>query len=103
MDAIVAERLTASSRIYAIYGTCGIGIMSEYFPHGTIEEMAIPEDDIDDDNDDDGPLICYNDLSGLLKLEISLHMAEALAELHGYLGGAIIHQDIVRIECVNRC
>lgn len=99
MDAIVAERLTASPRIYAIYGTCGIGIMSEYFPHGTLEEMAIPEDDIYFHTDDDeGPLISYNDLPGLTKLKISLHMAEALADLHGYSGGTIVHQDVVRLK-----
>ena len=95
MDAIVAERLTASPRIYRIYGTCGIGIMSEYFPHGQIEEIAVPED-INTSSLvlDEGPLICYNDLSGLKKLQISLHMAEALAEIHGYRGGPIVHQDV---------
>jgi hypothetical protein len=97
MDAIVAERLTASSRIYAIYGTCGIGIMSEYFPHGNIEEIAIPDDDIIFHmGEEDRPLICYNELPGLMKLKISLHMAEALADLHGYSGGVIVNQDIVR-------
>lgn len=95
MDAVVAERLTASPRIYNIYGTCGIGIMSEYFSHGHIETSAIPDDvSFNRTDDEEGPLICYNDFSGLAKLEISLHMAEALADLHGYSGGVIVHQDI---------
>jgi len=95
MDAIVAERLTSSPRIYNIYGACGVGIMSEYFPHGEIESIATPEVVLTNHTDDEkGPLICYNNLPGLTKLEISLHMAEALAELHGHSGGVIVHQDV---------
>ena len=97
MDAIVAERLTSSRRIYNIYGTCGIGIMSELFPHGHIEAFSITEDVIERTDKTEGPLICYNNLPGLTKLELSLHMAEALADLHGYAGGVIVHQDVVRI------
>ena len=96
MDAIVAERLTASPRIYDIYGACGIGIIAEYFPHGQVEEIAIPTDNIDFSNEENGPLICYNNLTALVKLELSLDMAEALADLHGYPGGPIVHQDVVR-------
>ena len=97
MDAIVAERLTASPRIYNIYGTCGIGIISEYFEQGQVEEIAIPTDDIDYSHEDEfGPLVCYNNLTGLMKLKLSLQLAEALADLHGYPGGPIVHQDVVR-------
>ena len=96
MDAIVAERLTASRRTYSIYGACGIGIISEYFPHGQLEEIAIIDDDVNIGNIvEEGPLISYNNLPGLTKLKISLHMAEALADLHGYSGGVIVHQDVV--------
>jgi hypothetical protein len=35
-------------------------------------------------------------LPDITKIQISLHMAEALADLHGYSGGIIVHQDIVR-------
>ena len=42
MDALIAERLTTSPRIYDIYTMCGLGIISEYFPHGDMEELAIP-------------------------------------------------------------
>jgi len=94
MDAIVAERLTSSRRIYNIYGTCGIGIMSEFFPHGQIEAFSITDDVIERTDETKGPLICYNNLTGLMKLELSLHMAEALVDLHGYAGGVIVHQDV---------
>lgn len=97
MDAIVAERLTGSPRIYTIYGNCGIGIMSEYFPHGQIEELAIPENaNISQTEEEGGPLICYNNLPGFVKLKMSLQMAEALADIHGFSGGVIVHQDVVR-------
>jgi len=96
MDAIVAERLTASRRTYSIYGTCGIGILSEYFPHGQLEEIVIIDDDeiFDDIDEEERPLLSYNNMPGLTKLKMSLHMAEALADLHGYSGGVIVHQDI---------
>ena len=42
MDALIAERLTTSPRIYDIYTMCGLGIISEFFPHGDMEDLAIP-------------------------------------------------------------
>lgn len=96
MDAIVAERLTSSPRIYAIYGFCGIGILSETFLNGHVEEMALLlSDDFVVSHDETSPLICHNDLSPQRKLELALQMAEALADLHGYPGGPIVHQDVV--------
>jgi hypothetical protein len=95
MDAVVAERLSASPRIYDIYGACGIGIMAEYFPHGQIEQIALPEEKITMGKESD-PLISHNDLSAMAKLKVSLHMAESLADLHGFPGGVIVHQDVVR-------
>jgi hypothetical protein len=41
VDANISERLTASPRVYDIYGHCGIGIMSEWFPHGDLENISI--------------------------------------------------------------
>ncbi len=95
-DALVAERLTASPRIYNIFGACGIGIMSEYFQEGDIEHIVIPHADVTIDfSKAQESLISYNSFSVLNKLEISLQMAEALADLHGYPAGPIVHQDVV--------
>ena len=91
MDAMVAERLTGSPRIYDIYGFCGQGIISEYFTHGDIERVAIPDDYKPGKND---TLRFYNELDLEQKVLISLQMAEAVADLHGYPGGVIVHQDI---------
>ncbi|KAL3917376.1 MAG: hypothetical protein SGILL_004743 [Bacillariaceae sp.] len=91
MDAMVAERLTASPRIYDIYGFCGQGIISEFFSHGDLESVTIPDDFKPEKN---GTLEFYNDFDLEQKLMISLQMAEAIADLHGYPGGVITHQDI---------
>jgi serine/threonine protein kinase len=94
MDAMVAERLTSSPRIYESYGFCGQGIISEFFRNGDLESVAIIGDGIPDEKHESIPLKSYNNLTGIQKLSISLQMAEAVADLHGYFGGVITHQDI---------
>ncbi|KAG7346821.1 hypothetical protein IV203_005890 [Nitzschia inconspicua] len=93
MDAVVAERLTASPRIYDIYGYCGLSILSELFRHGNIEDVLYPYYDSDDDSSDDVG-VAANDLLPRQKLKLALNLAEAVADLHGYSGGAIAHQDL---------
>ena len=97
MDAIVAERLSASPRIYDIYGFCGVGILSEFFYHGDIEGDVTGGDggymhpaDLHDETE----LKPQNNLTGIQKLVLSLEMAEALADLHGYPNGMIVHDDV---------
>ena len=90
MDAIIAERLTASPRIYDIYAFCGLGIMSEFFPHGDMEKVAVPEEDAVPEK----PYDPKNNLTPMEKLEVAKQMAEAMADLHGYNGGVMVHQDI---------
>jgi hypothetical protein len=97
MDAIVAERLSFSPRTYNIYGFCGIGIMSEYFYHGDIENDVTGGERGDmksEDLQDEAGLKPQNNLTGIEKLVLSLEMAEAIAELHGYTNGLIVHDDI---------
>ena len=99
MDAMVADRLTSSPRIYDIYGFCGMAIMSEYFPYGDYEDVAVPgtgyllttKEQIEQQENELTP---YNDIESIEKLRISLQMAEALADLHGDPNGAIVHQDV---------
>ncbi|KAL3943377.1 MAG: hypothetical protein SGBAC_002543 [Bacillariaceae sp.] len=90
MDAIVAERLTSSPRIYDIYGYCGLGILSEFFPHGDLEEEIVPDEDA---SVEDG-YSPQNELSPVQKLIVAKQMADAVADLHGHEGGIIVHQDI---------
>jgi serine/threonine protein kinase len=96
MDAIVAERLTSSPLIYDIYGFCGVSIVSEFFPHGNVEEASLYNDGYikpEKLHDKDG-VDPKNDLEPLEKLEISLQMAEGVATLHGFSGGLIVHNDV---------
>ena len=99
VDANIAERLTASPRIYDIFGYCGIGIISEFFQYGDLEEAAIDynnypevEQILEDSKKEE--LVVYNQVSSRDKLRAALHMAEAIADLHGYSNGVIVHQDV---------
>jgi serine/threonine protein kinase len=100
MDALVAERLTASPRIYDIYGLCGLGIMSEYFPHGDMFHVAVPGKGAMPAYElhDEYEVKPQNSLTGLKKLEISTQMAEALADLHGNSAGVIVHNDVKLVQ-----
>jgi serine/threonine protein kinase len=98
MDAIVAERLSASPRIYDIYGHCALSIASEFFYHGDIEDVSAgeigyesPSRDEENDDDDWQP---RNGLTPAQKLVLGLDMAESLADLHGHAAGMIIHDDV---------
>jgi len=99
MDAMVAERLTSSPRIYDIYGFCGTAIMSQYFPHGDYEDVAVPGSgylltEAKKTNEQINDLKPHNNIPSTEKLRISLQMAEALADLHGDPMGATVHQDV---------
>lgn len=99
MDAMVAERLTWSPRIYDIYAFCGLSILSEFFPHGDINGEAIigsgyPPSKKKRKGEKPDELRPYNNLSSEQKLVMSLQMAEAIADLHGDRDGVIVHQDI---------
>ena len=97
MDAIVAERLSSSPRTYNIYGFCGLGIISEFFYHGDMDGPFLGGDDgamKAEELQDEAELMPQNHLTGTEKLVLALEMAEAVAVLHGYEGGLIIHDDI---------
>ena len=99
VDALVMERLTASPRITEIYGHCGVSVYTESLP-GEIEQNAVPGDtrghmkqrEVDKHF---GP---QNDWSPELKLSLALLFAEAIADLHGYFGGVIVHGDIQLVQ-----
>lgn len=94
-DAIIMERLTASPRIADIYGHCGSSIYSEFLPN-EVEEQMIPGegDGINPPLHDKHDAHSLNDYTISEKLDIALQMAEAIADLHGYEGGVIVHDDI---------
>ena len=92
MDAIVSEKLSSSPRIVNIYGFCGTSMINEAMVHGDLFELASALDEPPDGGDD--PLIVFNNLTGTQKLNFALGMAEALAVVHSYPGGVIVHDDV---------
>jgi serine/threonine protein kinase len=96
MDAIVSERLSSSPRIVDIYGFCGLSMMSEYLSMGDLMKYATPGGGRShpvklNDTEDVDP---KNSFSATEKLTLSLQMAGAIALLHSYKGGLIVHDDI---------
>ena len=92
MDALVMERLTASPRIVNMYGHCATSVYTESLP-GEIEKNAVPHSHMKQRDVDKnfGP---QNDWSPELKLSLALGFAEALADLHGFKDGVIVHDDV---------
>lgn len=97
MDAIVSERLSSDPKTVDVYAYCGLGMLSEGLPMGDLETVALPIHDsrsvyIELEDEDDVDVL--NSLSLAEKLNYSLQMAEALAELHGFPDGVIVHDDV---------
>ena len=85
MDAIVAERLTASPRTFDMYAFCGLTIISEFFPYGDLEDAAVPHGNgYRKTNDRTELLNPHNSLTAIEKLSVATQMAESIADLHGY-------------------
>ena len=95
MDAVVAERLTSSPRTFDMYAFCGLTIISEFFPHGDLEDAAVPNGEGYRKTKDRNELLKpHNSFTAMEKLSVATQMAESIADLHGYPGGVIVHGDI---------
>lgn len=96
MDALVSERLSSNPRFVDMFGHCGTSVATEYLSFGDLEGMVVPNGgyikqkflmDIDDVHP-------QNQLDPTDKLAIALEMAEAIADMHGFEDGIIVHDDI---------
>lgn len=106
MDNLVAERLSSSPLIVDIYGSCGLAHLGESMPNGILDFVAVPVGYRDVQRElnitipnklqpvTNHPLLPMNTLKPSEKLRYSLEMARAIAELHGFAGGVIVHDDI---------
>lgn len=99
MDALTMERLTSSDRIVDIYGHCAVTVLTEFLPT-ELDVTAVPiQRRVRQDrtikaqkrSQETKPL---NQLGDVEKLDISLQMAEAIADLHGFKDGVLVHDDI---------
>jgi serine/threonine protein kinase len=95
-EAMVMERLSHSPRVLDIYGFCGTSVHVEAMA-GDLWKNIITgvgvafQKDLDKITDTEH--LSQNDLTPSEKLQISLDMAESLADLHGFEGGPITHAD----------
>ena len=95
-DAMVMSLLKSSPRIIDIYAHCGTSVIVESM-EGEIDEIVTPknggyakQEDLND-TDDVNP---QNNLTAVEKLDFSIQIARSLADLHGYEGGVIVHDDV---------
>ena len=94
-DALIMERLTKSPRIIDIYAHCALTVVVEAMKK-ELEEYAVPgsglmkQEELHDEDD----VKPQNEFTPTQKLKFSLEMAEGLADLHGFEGGVIVHDDV---------
>lgn len=95
VDGLVMERLSASPRITDMYGFCATSVMTEPLP-GEIWGEAVPTKRTIQKRElrDKNQLDPKNKYTPTEKIEMALDLAEALAELHGFADGMIVHDDI---------
>jgi hypothetical protein len=102
-EAVIMERLTSSPRIVDIFGHCGTSLAAEYMQDITLELVPgksilagdrgrMKQSDLDRIQMDDVHPV--NNLTLAEKLDKALIMAESMADLHGFAGGAIVHGDV---------
>ena len=121
-DALIMERMTASPRIVDIFHHCGTSVWVEAINY-EVEEVIVPGEgyyELDINNEtmtaeeqqkirDEFPMVedivtssgemltvpkPFNDFTAVEKLDMALQMAKSLADLHGYEGGVIVHDDV---------
>lgn len=94
-EALILERLAASPRVLNIYGHCGLSVLIEPMA-SELDEVIIGGDGEASQKELDALDDVYprNNLTISEKLQISLDMAESIADLHGFEGGPIIHGDV---------
>ena len=87
---------TSSPLTFDIYGYCGISILSEFFHHGDIEKLVIPNSGYRKIGtfDQTAGVRPQNQFTAQEKLVMALEMAKGLAVLHGYKNGIIVHDDV---------
>jgi serine/threonine protein kinase len=87
MDAMSMDLLRGSPRIVNIYSHCGGSVQVEAIGGPSITELV--EHEKRSRMDDPPPM-----LSPTEKLNMAVEMAEGLADLHGFEGGPIVHNDV---------
>lgn len=93
-EATILERLSSSPRVLDIYGHCGASVLVEAMAsdlhtkivHGEGFESQEELNALDN-------VYPRNNFTSSEKLQISIYMAQSLADIHGFKGGPITHGD----------
>lgn len=101
------ELLSDSDLIISSYGYCGCSVMAENMPHevspriiqdwtGYDNEYSgfMLQSELDRIQDPVGDVVPLNNMTVEEKLDTVIVMAESIAEIHGYIGGVIVHGDV---------
>ena len=96
-EAVILEQLSENERFIDIHGYCGVSTLLEGAKGELTGEVMpssgfIKQDKLDMFQKED--VMPLNYLSLTEKLDLAIVMAEALADLHGFKGGAIAHGDV---------
>lgn len=89
-EALVMDRLATSDHIVTGLGHCGASLLVEAVPF-EVEEYVVPGTGYHESGLINEP---RNSFEPREKLQMALEMAESLAELHGYMGGVMVHGDV---------
>ena len=93
------ERLTSSTRIVKIYGHCGTSVIAEV-SEDSITSAIIPNSGRANRTmlEQSPNVQSFNSYSPDAKLELAIGMSKAIADLHGFSGGIIVHGDIHPVQ-----
>lgn len=97
-EAIIMERLSSSPTIVDIYGHCSTSILAETMPGEVAKEIIPSSGYIKQEDLNQKPAYRQNNLSMEEKLDMAIDMAESMAEIHGFIGGVIVHGDIHPVQ-----
>eukprot|EP00934_Nitzschia_sp_Nitz4_P001154 Nitzschia sp. Nitz4//scaffold227_size32659//5904//7019//NITZ4_007894-RA/size32659-processed-gene-0.4-mRNA-1//-1//CDS//3329542782//1154//frame0 len=97
-EANIMDVLSKSPRIIDIYGFCGLNTMAEFMPDEPEDDMvrrfANPALKAKELREKENRVRTLNHLSSLELLDMSIRLAESVADIHGFEGGIIVHGDL---------
>lgn len=95
LEALVMEKMTAAPSILDIYSHCGTSVIIEAMS-SEVSKHIVPGKGVVEQSNlyAEGQFRSYNNLTASERLEIAISMAESLANLHNFKGGAIVHADV---------
>jgi serine/threonine protein kinase len=95
-EAIIMERLTSSAYIVNIHGHCGLSVLAETSEDSVVTTIIPQSDHVVQTNA--AHFQSNNNLTSIEKLKMAIEMSQAIADIHGFSGGRIVHGDIHPVQ-----